>query len=63
MYWVTFRNLTGRVESHKVATRSAVIKLAFAADQAADRAVNELRVRTPSADRFGPIWEDVTDQF
>lgn len=63
MYWVTFRNLTGRVESHRVDTRSAVIKLAHRADQAADRAMNELRVRTPAADQFGPVWEDVTGQF
>lgn len=63
MFRVTFRNALGRTVRHDVSTRSAVVRLAFLADQQADRAVSELRVRTPAADRFGPLWEDVTDQF
>lgn len=63
MFRVTFRNATGRTERHDVGTRSAVVKLAHEADQQAVREVSELRVRTPAADRFGPVWEDVTGQF
>lgn len=61
---VQFRNtITGRTETYGGLTHAQAVALVAFVDTLGDRATTELRVRTPAADRFGPVWADVTGEF
>lgn len=62
MFWVTYKDETGRNQSAKVATRTAVWN--HKAQAAADPRIAQFRVRTANADARGNLaWEDVSGQF
>ena len=62
MFWVTYKDETGKNRSAKVETRTAV--WGHKAKAAADPRIAEFRVRRASADARGHLaWEDVTGQF
>lgn len=62
MFWVTYKDQTGKNRNEKVATRTAVWQRK--AQAASDPQVAEFRVRRAApGDKFGPVWEDVTEQF
>lgn len=62
MFKLQFRQ-NGRLVTFTGLTREQAEAGAKFARTLGDEATTELRVRTPAADRFGPVWQDVTDQF
>lgn len=62
MFKLQFRQ-NGRLVTFTGLTREQAEAGVTFARTLGDEATTELRVRTPAADRFGPIWEDVTETF
>lgn len=59
---VQFRH-NGRLVTFRDLTREQATACVAFARTLGDASVVELRVQTPAADRFGPVWADVTHEF